>query len=365
MDSKFIVQRGCLYNTIEALKKKKITIGFLGGSITEAKDYQRWSENVVNWFVSTFPDTAVDVENAAIGGTGSDSAVFRVERDIINRGCALVFLEYAVNDEDKPAEIRKRAREGLLRKLLKSGHTDVIITYSFNQNMYTYLIKGELPETIAEFELLAEHYMISSVFMGSYALNELKSGKLRWEEWLPDGLHPQHMGSYIYSLPVAELLESELIKPENTKKMLCGKQLPKAMDEDNWEKAAVLPFEEVQRIGRWRLYRASALPFVDRILRTAAIGSRLSFEFEGKGFCMTFDFGWFSSEYKYRIDGCEWLDSNRKRPEWISGGGWLRTDIVAYDLKYGRHSVEVEVTHGNGDLCKGSNFELCGIGIVK
>ncbi|HEX2948401.1 MAG TPA: hypothetical protein VHV83_02335, partial [Armatimonadota bacterium] len=61
---------------------------------------------------------------------------------------------------------------------------------------------GQMPASIREFEELADHYGIPSVWMGLHAFNDVKAGRMRWEEWLPDGLHPQDRGSYSYAQSV-------------------------------------------------------------------------------------------------------------------------------------------------------------------
>jgi len=67
-----------------------VTIGFLGGSITDPRPGYNWPEPVIGWFVNRFPGVRLSVENAAIGATGSALAVFRAQWDIIDRHCDLV-----------------------------------------------------------------------------------------------------------------------------------------------------------------------------------------------------------------------------------------------------------------------------------
>ncbi|WP_029192644.1 hypothetical protein [Paenibacillus harenae] len=76
---------------------------------------------MIGWLAEQFPDARISVENAAIGATGSDLAAFRAKRDLIDRGCDLVFVEYAVNDEGTPPEQRGRSREGLIRAKLRDA----------------------------------------------------------------------------------------------------------------------------------------------------------------------------------------------------------------------------------------------------
>src|SRR5437763_326691 len=114
---------------MRALKSGRITLGFIGGSITDPRSGTRWPEPVTAWFIEHFPGVRVLVENAAIGATSSDLGVFRAERDLIRRGCDLVFIEYAVNDNGVPVENRNRTREGLIRKLLKDEPRDLVFVY--------------------------------------------------------------------------------------------------------------------------------------------------------------------------------------------------------------------------------------------
>lgn len=89
MESFIWKHRNPLVNTMKAIENGKLIIGFVGGSITDGRGFHNWPEPVVAWFVEKYPDVQIVVENAAIGATGSDLAVFRAERDLINRGCKI------------------------------------------------------------------------------------------------------------------------------------------------------------------------------------------------------------------------------------------------------------------------------------
>ena len=95
------------------------------------------------------------IENAAIGATGSDFSVFRVQRDLIDRGCDVVFIEYAVNDEEISTAKRYRSREGLIRKLLQGDVRDLILVYTFYDSMIMHMDNDSYPPSIEEFEQLA------------------------------------------------------------------------------------------------------------------------------------------------------------------------------------------------------------------
>jgi hypothetical protein len=363
--------RGGLYRTLQAIQKGSVTLGFIGGSITDPRPGWNWPEPVSAWFVETFPGVRVHVENAAIGATGSDLAVFRAERDLINRGCDLVFVEFAVNDSGAPAEQRMRSREGLIRKLLAGEGRDIVLTYTYMQLFYTEMMQGKMPDSIAEFERLALHYHLGSVWMSLQALQEVQKGRMRWEDWLPDGLHPQARGSLCYGQSVNAFLEKELCSSPSPASIPSGDGLPAPLAPKNWENAYTLPFSEVSTEGPWMVRNWPKLAWIDHVLYTSAVGARLSFSFEGRGLMLGFDFGKASAEFRYRLDQGDWKASNLDRPDWSGADGWYRTVLISDDLPGEKHSFELEVVHGytegdyyRGMLYSGTNFNLALIGVI-
>ncbi|BBH22005.1 hypothetical protein Back11_33500 [Paenibacillus baekrokdamisoli] len=343
----------------------QITVGFIGGSITDGRPRHNWPEPVIAWFGETFPQTRIIVENAAIGATGSELAVFRAQRDLIDRGCDLVFIDYAVNDYGEVSDKRKRTREGLVRKLLADGQRDVVLVHTFCQDMYPDMEEGGVPDSIAELEELADHYGIGSVWMGLHALEEVRKGRMRWEEWLPDGLHPTSRGSLSYGQSVIAFLEKELKLAKGTGQEQQDIALPTPLHPKHWELAANLSFDQVQTEGPWVIRRFLHHIWIDQVLETAAIGAKLAFTFEGRGLTLGFDFGKNAAEFRYKIDGGDWVTERRDRPDWCGDDGWYRMSFLGDELEFGKHYFELEVIHGSRPDCKGTNFRLGNIGIIQ
>ncbi len=346
----------------EKLQSGNVTLGFLGGSITDAAPGHNWPEAVVAWLVDAYSDVRFKVENAGIGATGSDLAVFRAKRDIQDRGCDLVFVEYAVNDYFEANSKRARSREGLIRRLLSEG-IEVVLVYTYLQEMYEDMAAGRVPDSIAEFERIAEHYGIGSVWMGLHAFDEVRRGFMKWEEWLPDGLHPTQRGSLSYAQSVIRYLEKEL--SIEVSKSSGSSPLPAPLEPLAWETVERLSFDEVQGSGPWTIRRSSNSCWIDQLLTTSAVGAKLEFAFTGRGLAMAFDFGKTSSEFRYRVDGGEWQLSGRDRPNWCPDRGWYRLFLIADELPDGPHRCEVEVVHGNREGCTGTRFDLAFIGEIR
>lgn len=356
--------RGSLANTMRAIEEGELTIGFIGGSITDARPRHNWPEPVIAWFVDMYPGVRVVVENAAIGATGSDLAVFRAKRDLIDRGCDIVFVDYAVNDNDVPTERRMRTREGLLRQLLENGTRDVVLVHTFSQDMAQPMLTGEQPASVAELEVLAEHYGVGSVWMGLYALRQVQRGLMRWEEWLPDNLHPTSRGSLAYGESVIHYLRQELASDKVSVKPTVVRQLVKPMNPLHWGAAVTLPLKEVRTTGPWTIRRWPYYEWVDQVLDTAAPGAGLTIPFVGRGIALGVDFGKATAEIRYRLDGGDWQIYEADRPDWNGNDGWLRLFTISDELAAGSHQLELETFLGNSTNNKGTNLRLAIIGII-
>ncbi len=352
---RYIHARRPLWHAAEAIRRGQITIGFVGGSITEPDKSRRWSDKIVDWFVAQYPGVTINVENAAKGATGSLSAILRIEEDIIACGCDLVFVETAVNDGEA---VWGAGREGILRKLLQDGQRDVVITYTFSQGMYETMLKDEVPESICNWEELAIHYDLPSVFMSRYTLDLVMKGFLRWEEWLPDGLHPEHAGSRLYAEPVACLMKQEIATAQRDER-----PLPPPLHPDHWERVHALPLDEITRHGAWRKVRVRHIPSVKYMLYTPSTTSSLTFTFEGTGLIIHLMMSGFHAGYRLRIDNGEWIDQCKELPQWaFNCTDWVREDLPVSGLAMGPHTAEIQpMMLPNG---RATNFELCAIGVI-
>ena len=81
-----------------------ITVGFLGGSITQGslatKPENCYAYRVYRWWQETFPLSEITFINAGIGGTTSQFGVARVEEDLLTFQPDFVLTEFSVNDEN-------------------------------------------------------------------------------------------------------------------------------------------------------------------------------------------------------------------------------------------------------------------------
>lgn len=111
----------------KAQNGEKLNVVFIGGSLTwgaNASDEQKTSYRAYTgeWMRDYFPKASFRFIDAAIGGTGSDLGLFRIERDVLKYNPDLVFLDFTVNDGvDDDSLVRNETYEALLRHLISRG----------------------------------------------------------------------------------------------------------------------------------------------------------------------------------------------------------------------------------------------------
>lgn len=106
---------------------ERLTVVFFGGSLT-------WSANatepnvtgfrglMAKYFSAKYPAAHFTFVDAAIGGTGSNLGMFRLERDVLSKRPDLVFLDFACNDGGEDVALPNTCcYEYLLRELIGRG----------------------------------------------------------------------------------------------------------------------------------------------------------------------------------------------------------------------------------------------------
>ena len=105
-----------LANTFKLLHSgdKKLTIGYLGGSITYGGSAKQviagqkggielsYVNRISNWFKETYPNGTIETVNAGVSDTATNFGIYRLEKTLMNENGHdipdLVFIEYTTND---------------------------------------------------------------------------------------------------------------------------------------------------------------------------------------------------------------------------------------------------------------------------
>ncbi|MBL4700049.1 MAG: SGNH/GDSL hydrolase family protein, partial [Phycisphaeraceae bacterium] len=100
---------------------------FFGGSLTwgaNASDPNQTSYRAMmgKYLQQKYPKAHIINHDAAIGGTGSDLGIFRLQRDVLSHDPDLVFLDFTINDGITGSHDWKlKTYESLLQKMISQG----------------------------------------------------------------------------------------------------------------------------------------------------------------------------------------------------------------------------------------------------
>lgn len=197
--------QGDLSRLAQVLKRAQagdeITIGFIGGSITEGRGAARiqdcYVSQVYRWWYDTFPQATINVINAGIGGTSSYLGVHRVDEELLAHSPDLVFVEFAVNDTAE--ELYRNSYENLIRKILMAeSNPALVLLFATNE-------AGDSCEAI-EAEL-GRYYHLPMISYGKAVLPEVEAGSFAWYEIAEDIVHPNNRGHAIFAGLITNYLE--------------------------------------------------------------------------------------------------------------------------------------------------------------
>lgn len=247
-----------------------VKIGYLGGSITAQNG---WRIKSREWFQKQYPKAKVEEINAAIGGTGSDLGVFRIDRDVLAGKPDLLFVEFAVNDSGASPDNIRKAMEGIVRKTWKAlPDCDICFVYTITERDIKGLQAGKMKRSESVMEELADFYHISSIHLGLEVARLEKEGRLMMKApeakvervsgdelnqtaKLPtdaqgkiafsnDGVHPYtDTGHALYLAAIIKAMEK--IGPAGNPG---AHQLSAPLMSNNWEAAKMIPLDQLGKI---------------------------------------------------------------------------------------------------------------------
>jgi lysophospholipase L1-like esterase len=275
---------------------KPVTIGYIGGSITQAMYCYR--TKLAAYIQGMYPAVTMKGINAGVSGTGTDLGACRLYDQLLQYHPDLVFVEFAVNGAYAPG------MEGIVRQIWKNNpNTDICFIYTIYTGQTKVYAAGRVPENIQGLDKIAAHYNIPAVHMGLEAAMLEKAGKLVWKGdsasapstivFSKDGTHPVEAGGNLYAAAVARAMRAmkEVAAPVKH-------ELPAPLIEGNWEDAAMYaPLQLATFSKGWRKVNtredgalkqfAGWFPYV---MKAAQPGESFTFRFRGTLFGF-FDIG--------------------------------------------------------------------------
>ncbi len=189
-------------NMQRACQGEELTIGFLGGSITQGSNADcrenTYAYRVFSWWKNSFPKAKFHYVNGGIGGTTSHYGAARAIGDVLMYQPDFVVVDFSVND--KGNLFFQETYEGVLRKLLlwPSNPAVVILNnvfYDTGENTQEYHNK------------VGKWYRIPYVSIKDTVYQKMKNGEFTRQELTEDGLHPNAMGHKLVAGEIIAFLE--------------------------------------------------------------------------------------------------------------------------------------------------------------
>lgn len=202
-----VANRGNWYRIKKVMERagagEKITLGFLGGSITQGSLSSTpetcYAYRVYEWWKKTFPQAEFTYVNAGIGGTTSQFGVARAESDLLAYQPDFVIVEFSVNDDS--TEHFCETYEGLIRKIYGSeGKPAMLLVHNVRYD--------DGGNAQVQHGKTARHYHLPAVSMQSSIYPLVVSGEILNRKITPDDLHPNDKGHEL----VASVINWFLVK---------------------------------------------------------------------------------------------------------------------------------------------------------
>lgn len=213
-------------------KDKKLTVVYLGGSITEgagASDYAHcWAALMSDYFIKQYPDCDIQNFNSGIGGTGSELGAYRCENDVLAHKPDLVFYEFAVNDFWEGHDLIKNSCDAILHKIRTAlPYCDIVFLYTTTKTVSEHLASGGIYASRTIHTATAYRYGdIVQIDIGEVLRNRFLTCGNDYSTLLPDTTHPNDEGHALYFETIRRKLEDTLRNAEDVTAPIAHKLPP-------------------------------------------------------------------------------------------------------------------------------------------
>jgi lysophospholipase L1-like esterase len=188
-----IINRGNTYRIINAMRLAMVglpvTIGFIGGSITQGAMASNWEKDYVHlvdgWWRRQFPGSSISLINAGMGASSSQVGAARVQTDLLDHAPNFVVVDFSVNDAN--ADKFKETFEGLVRKILLCDSEPGVIILNNIEYDNGFSSQPEHSE-------VGIYYDLPVLSMRESFYVAMRGGLFALDEISPDGLHPNDIG---------------------------------------------------------------------------------------------------------------------------------------------------------------------------
>ena len=183
----------------------RLTVVFHGASLTWGanatdQNYFSYRARIAARLTEKYPLARFTFHDAAIGGTGSQLGVFRLDRDVLARKPDLVFVDFTANDDINSSDPEPLASyESIIRRLVTEAQVPVVqVLFPFKWNIDRALLE--------KMKRRDAHTAISTAYgtgLGDAVLRVIETveqgGTTVDKLWDTDGVHPGNAGYDLFA----------------------------------------------------------------------------------------------------------------------------------------------------------------------
>ena len=163
---------------------EKLTMAYLGGSITEGKKY---SSPFSDYVKSTFAKGGFTEVNAGLSGTSSVVGLVRSEENIVSKNPDIVFIEFSVNDHGDI--MYKKSFESVIKKFLDLPNEPAVVII-INRSKGGFSSQSQMVP-------VGENFDIPIISMDNALTKAFNSGFLSTGDYFSDEYHPHDKGGQL------------------------------------------------------------------------------------------------------------------------------------------------------------------------
>lgn len=336
------ITEGDTSRMVRVLKKaangEEITVGFIGGSITEgltAGAEQCYAKLTYDSLCQMFPNTKINYVNAGLSGTPSILGVVRAERDLFgDKKPDIIFIEFAVNDGQ--TQMYKDCYESLVRKSLnKDNDPAVVLLFTVLQNRFS--CQPQMSE-------IGKYYKLPMISVGNAINPMFDAGLMTWEKYSDDQSHPNVWGHELVKDFIMSYFEKVKELAEKTEDIPDASDVPASpLESSDYENIKIVEAKDLNITASDQFKQSEKIvaTFGGYMYR-GADGASLSFTAEFKHLFLIFHCNKSDkfADARVFVDGEEVisLPSNKT-------GGWgnPEADLAWTGDKSEQHTVEIKI----------------------
>lgn len=346
--------------------KKKGTVAFIGGSITEMNGYRVMVEQNLR---RRFPDTDFKFVNAGISSTCSTTGAHRLARDVLSTQPDLLFVEFAVNDDQDASHAERECRrgmEGILRQALTTNPAmDIVVTHFVNPPMLELLKQRKTPVSSGAHEAVAAHYGVSTIDLAREVAERIEANELTWATY--GGTHPKPAGNRVAADMIEQLLDAAWADDQQRERGDPSlHKLASVLDPASYSHGRLLAGTKADFDKSWVLGVPAweSIPGGKRgrftqldMLCTDVANAELTLDFDGQAVGLYVLAGPDAGRVQYSIDGGEFKTAELFH-RFSKGLHYPRTVMLATGLKRGPHHLTMRVAKDRHEQSRGNAVRI-------